>query len=66
MSVITNLAKAAIAVAATPLTLVVDVVKIIPDSCSYDPRRDQPFSRTAAVLGHAASKAKDAFTEATK
>jgi hypothetical protein len=57
-----NLLKATIAVAATPVTAVVDVVMFIPDACSYDKKRDTPFSRTGALLGTAG----EAFTDAVK
>jgi len=66
MSIFGSLATAAFAVAAAPVAAVVDLVMIIPDSCSYDPKRDSMFSRTGAVLGAAADKSKEAFDEAMK
>lgn len=66
MSIFGNIAKAAFAVAAAPVAAVVDVVMIIPDSCSHDPKRDSMFSRTGAILGAAADKSKAAFDEAMK
>lgn len=57
-----NLLKAAVAVVVSPVAVVADVVMFIPDSCSHDPKRDTPFSRTGALLGAAG----DAITEAVK
>jgi hypothetical protein len=57
-----NLLKAAVAVAVTPVTVAVDAVMFIPDACSYDSKRDAPFSRTGAML----KTASDAVTEAVK
>lgn len=57
-----NLLKAAVAVAVTPVAVVVDAVMIIPDACSYDPKRDNMFSRTGALLGTAG----ECITEAIK
>jgi hypothetical protein len=55
-----NLLKAAVAVAVTPVAAIVDVVMFIPDACSYDPKRDAPFSRTGALLGAAGAAVTDA------
>lgn len=57
-----NLLKAAVAVAVSPVAAVVDAVMIIPDACSYDPKRDAMFSRTGALL----KTAGEAVTEAVK
>lgn len=58
MSILKNLAKSAIAVAATPIAFVVDVVHL-PSSAYYN---GDPLERTKAI----ARKASDAFDEAIK
>jgi hypothetical protein len=58
---LTNLLKAAVAVAVTPVTAVVDVVMFIPDACSYRPEHDVPFSRTGAMLKAAGESVVDAI-----
>lgn len=57
-----NLLKAAVAVAVSPVAVVVDAVMIIPDACSYDPKRDVMFSRTGELL----KTAGEAVVEAVK
>ena len=46
-----NLTKAAISVAVTPITVVADVVMLIPDS--EDRSKPMPFSRTGKMLKNA-------------
>jgi hypothetical protein len=57
-----NLLKAATAVVVTPFAVVVDTVMFIPDACSYDKKRDLPYSRTGALLKAAGEAVTDAVT----
>jgi len=58
-SMLTNLTKAAVAVAVAPVALVVDIVTLPDSASSYN---KGPFDRTAKVLGAAG----DAVSKAIK
>lgn len=47
---LSNLAKATVSVAVTPITVVADTVMLIPDACDGD---KPAFSRTGAMLSNA-------------
>lgn len=57
-NVLTNLTKAAVAVAVTPVALVADIVTL--PASAEDPRRG-PFDNTAGTLGAALDNLKEAI-----
>lgn len=54
-----NIAKALVAVAVSPVALVVDIVTLPASSCDYN---RGPFDRTAKVLDAAGKNISDAIT----
>ena len=57
-----KIAEAGVALAISAPAAVVDTFMVIPDSVSSDPRRDLPYSRTAAAIKHAADCLEEAVT----
>ena len=63
MSLLGKLAKASVRVLITPIVVAVDVVMIIPDACSHDPKRDNFMNRTGCNLNGIADDVESALEE---